>query len=201
MPILLVALLREPRNRASRVHHRLAAGLHRPADVCADDVVGASELGRPPRVVIGQRQAQCAHPESIEQTAQAHVPVGSRIPLRQTSTARASPPGRGSRRPGACRVCFETLPASSGNRAHEPCCSPDTAWHGARKRQRACCAVYVRPERVVRCVWGIEEPLAVGDSVRRPVEEDLFGCCLARMAVAAQSSRGPIRTAGRPGLC
>ena len=79
----LVALLRQPTYRAPRVHHRLAADLHRSRDVRADDVVGAIQLGRLARVVIRQAEPQSADAEPSQQPAEAHMAVGSRVPLRQ----------------------------------------------------------------------------------------------------------------------
>ena len=65
------------------VEHGLPAHLRRPADVRADDVVGAAQLGRHPRIVIGQAEPQRADAEPVQQLAQADVPAGVGVPLRQ----------------------------------------------------------------------------------------------------------------------
>ena len=88
----------QPRDRAPRVEHRLPAHLHRAHDVRADDVVGARELGRHARVVVGQAEAQRRDAEARQQPRQADVPFGVGIPLRQHDHGPAAAAGAGRRR-------------------------------------------------------------------------------------------------------
>ena len=90
----IVALRREPVNRAARVEHRLPADLHGPRDVGADDVVGAVQLGRHALIVVRQREAQRAHAAPGEQPGRGRR--GRRRP-RSTAAARAPPRAAGPR--------------------------------------------------------------------------------------------------------
>ena len=111
----LESLRCQPRHRAPGVEHRLPAHLHRPRDVGADDVVGARELRRHARIVIGQAQAQRRDAESREQPRQADVPLGVGVPLRQHDDGAAAALARP--RPGFSR------PRETSARSR--CCSRD----------------------------------------------------------------------------
>ena len=100
----LVALQRQPVDRAPRVEHRLPVGLQRAADVRADDVVGALELGRAPDVVIGQAQPQRGDAEPREQLAEPDVAFGVGVPLRQHDDGAPRLIRRAARAPGKTRT-------------------------------------------------------------------------------------------------
>ena len=85
----VVALHREPCNRAPRVEHGLPAHLHRARDVGRHDVVGAMELRRHALIVIGQAETQRAHPVPVQQPAQTHVGAVVGVPLRKHEHGRA----------------------------------------------------------------------------------------------------------------
>ena len=144
----------------------------RAADVGADDVVGAIQLGRPARVVIGQRQAQRAHAESVEQAAEADVSVWTGIPLRKHENRTARLRAHGAlRRASAAKV----------QRVHGVVLGIPRL-HRARKRHRAGGAVDAWPECVIRCVGSLEEAL----------------CCRKRRE---RPSRGESRSGGASGWC
>ncbi len=78
---VLIAARLQPVHRAFRVEHRLTAHLQRPADVGADDVVGAVQFRRHAHVVIRHRQPQSAHAEARQQLREADVAFGVGVPL------------------------------------------------------------------------------------------------------------------------
>ena len=146
MPIEVVALPGQPRDRAPGIEHRLAAHLRGPPDVRADDVVGAPELGRHARVVVGEAEAQRADAEPVEEPAQAHVALGIRVPLRQHDD----------RAPAPALRRFRKVPRADGvvllvRRAHR-----------AREGQP------IPLEQVLVAGREREERLAVRDRLRRP---------------------------------
>ena len=79
---LLVALLFEPVDAAADVDYGLSTGLGGAADVGADGVVGALELGGAANVVIGLGEAECGDSEVVEERAEGVVGEGVCVPLR-----------------------------------------------------------------------------------------------------------------------
>ena len=79
---LLVALLLEPVDAAADVDDGLAAGRDGAADVGADGVVGALELGGAADVVVGLGETQGRDAEAIEERAEGVVAEGVGVPLR-----------------------------------------------------------------------------------------------------------------------
>ncbi len=97
----LEALLRQPRDCAPRIEHRLSAHLDRAGDIRAHDVVGPCQLGRHSNVVIRQAHAKRRYPKPRERSRESHVPLRVGIPLRQNQ--HRTPPGRpAARRRLAC---------------------------------------------------------------------------------------------------
>ena len=84
----------QPVDGAPRVEHGLPAHLQRAHDVRADDVVGARQLRRHARVVVGQAEPQRRDAEPRQQLRQPDVPAGVGVPLRHHDHGRASPAPR-----------------------------------------------------------------------------------------------------------
>ena len=80
---VLVALLLKPVEAAANVNDSLTAGHERAADVGADGVVGALELGGAANVVIGHGEAQRGDAHAIEDGAKGVVAEAVGVPLRQ----------------------------------------------------------------------------------------------------------------------
>ena len=79
----LVALRGEPLDAAPGVEHCLPAHLRGPADVRADDVVGAPQFGRHAVVVIREAEPKRADLEAVQEPAEADVSARVGVPLRQ----------------------------------------------------------------------------------------------------------------------
>ena len=112
MPMRSNPCVREPRDRAPRVEHRLPAHLQGPRDVRADDVVGALQFRRHPSIVIRQAQAKRGHAVHREQPAQADVAAGVGVPLRQHEHGRAASASSATERSAGSRPCCSRRAAS-----------------------------------------------------------------------------------------
>ena len=80
---MLVALLLQPVHAAANIHHRLAAGGQRPADVGAHRVVRSLQFRGTPDIVVGHGEPQRRNPHPVEDRAQRIVAETVGIPLRQ----------------------------------------------------------------------------------------------------------------------
>src|SRR5260221_6251477 len=80
---VLVALILKPIETAADIDDSLTAGHERAADVGADRVVGALELGRTADVVIGHGKAQGRDAHLVEDGAEGVVAEAVGVPLRE----------------------------------------------------------------------------------------------------------------------
>ncbi len=92
---LLVALGLEPVEAGTDVDDGLLAGGDRAADVGADGVVGAFELGGAADVVVGLGEAEGGDAETVEESAKGVVREGVGVPLRHNDDGLLRPAGLG----------------------------------------------------------------------------------------------------------
>ena len=90
---VLVALLLKPVEAAADVDDGLAAGGERAADVGADGVVGALQLGGAANVVVGHGEPQGRDAHLVEDGAQRVVAEAVGVPLRQNHDGLLGPRG------------------------------------------------------------------------------------------------------------
>jgi hypothetical protein len=172
-------------NRAPRVEHGLPAHLQCSRDVCADDEVGAVQLGRHPPIVVGEGESQRAQAEARHESAEPDMPAGVRIPLREHDDGPPrSPRGAAGREvPGIDQVVVRVR---RGERAREDQC------------ELAAVPVRRRLGSIVRGRRSSEEPVRVGQRGCRPVANDLGRIATCAGGLVSDPVESPFKRTNHP---
>ncbi len=80
-PDARIALPHQPVQASPQIDDGLPRGVDRPPNVARHVVIGALQFGRHTFGVIGHGHAQRTNAEAVQQFRQAHVPIGSGVPL------------------------------------------------------------------------------------------------------------------------